>query len=1848
MVETVNSKYFCPRLIDYIVIVGVKNPSSHESVNIPELLRRYPLEDHKDFPLPLDVVFFCQPEGCQSVGHRRLNLRETNSFVFALTEKDTNRVRYGNCINFYRAIESTKPTTTSNRDGGGANEGKEKISTKNGRGRDGNDDEATDRNDDETTTRYQQVDDKCNNDDGDEDDGNSNRGRDGDDTGRRASKQEGKSGISESEKSIKARKRRKSQSSYINSLTSICIISHHPFFSTFRDCLFIVKRSIEYCNERHSKQRATSKYFKRDWVWNLLTCGIPENVDLPQTIFNDLKDIEMLLLRFLSAPVPVPGKTKVEMEFLPRELMNPLVLALPDHTRFSLVDFPLHLPLELLGVDTCLKVLTCILLEHKIILQSRDYNALSMSVMAFVTMIYPLEYMFPVIPLLPTCMKSAEQLLLAPTPYIIGIPASFLMFKRNFRLPNDVWLVDLDSNRVVKPPAADDLPPLPEPETSILANHLKQALHSMSMSPQPLKNLDRLHPDNMNPAEKMSPFSSSPSSTSSSQRIIFGNDVDSVDVATRVAMIRFFNSSSLLANFTEHTRTIKLYPRPVVAFQINSFLQSRPKPSVFLQKFVRTQAVEYFAEWALSPSNVAFLRVQTGVYDPSIVGDKSKWFCHQLDPIVFRCWSDPKTFLFNAFRRDSSAPSKETQSPSPLVEGTSDDSSTDSDGSSSSSYSSLSDFVSEMVNSDIDGNRPVHVVDSSSSGQIFCDPKSVCHPPLTLQLPSSRRTTPTHDTGKGSRRSPPEEGGIGSGRRSASSSPGRSSSTTSSQSIDEDDEGNDDREDGDDDDDEAKSIEFTEESEGGATLRSTPTTLTPSSTSKLNLSPQDPLLVHSSVSPSSIISPQAPQSISASRSPIESESFGNQKPPSELSSTSGIQSDKTATGTSSSGGSSQSRSNTPQHHHKVALADHRPLSAEPSLEKNNSASSSPTLSRTISISSVFSRTGSLAQHTNNNNQSSSGGGTSSSQNLSSSTSPSFLDRFTSDYKEVASLAREAKAVAVGASKSALEATKKEVGNKKLLKNLQALGGPVKEHTKDLWRNSQDRGDEGHSSYGRDSDSTSSVSLISSVSSDFNGFADKTSNMLSGLFGSKASGLAEKMQEKAKGFGPFPKGRKGLVERTSLIKHSNNNRQRRPSEMISKQSESRSTHSENQQFLKEMVNSVLEGEGVGWLKLTRVKKLMEEESYRNLVVSGLNKTLERKVGPDDHIEDVCLSKSVWKGMLKLIGAMIYGLEQSYMHNGLGGMASAFSVLEIAHTHYWAKETTGDESKGESSVATTASVSQSSSPFGSGDNLNKLTVSGTGDLGTPSSDISGTVKITGNLGSVISPEASEASDESSTLANQQLATNKGATLSRLTSIESEVSEAGTETMATSCNASESGSMTVNPTYYIGQRLNQSVCRSTYSDSELDTDLGRQSRAPSIWSSKSSVSTGFRYHGGNLIGSTVPTSDPPRTYLFQGLLGKDRSPLWDKMQFWEDAFLDAVSQERESVGMDQGPGEMMDRYRSLSDIDKKRLEHEEDRLLSTLLYNQTAFMIMMNSDRTEIKRKVRRLLGKCHIGVIYSDEVNSLLEQIENLHGNDVDLKPLASRQMHRQTFTIHMGTDTSGDMLFMEVRDDGLILRSINGTIVERWWYERLVNMTYSPKNKVLCLWRRNGGMTQLHKYHTKKCKELYYCIKNAMERAAAKGAGALPGTELGGEFPVQDMKTGEGGLLQVCMEGVGLLFAYSKFFVRLENIRKCFTQKGGIFVLEEYNPKTRQIIQRKYRSQMADQICYAVLCVFSYIAAGLEQKKSQQHHHGSSSGQTHQIPAYQQHHGIGIRPSLPVDPKDSLGRGRRGFTGPQKR
>ncbi|XP_061378806.1 MAP kinase-activating death domain protein isoform X3 [Danaus plexippus] len=1678
----VQKQQLCPRLVDYLTIVGAKPYTTGKGlapVQAPELLRRYPLTNHDDFPLPLDMVYFCQPEGCVSVGPRRqlahIATRDTTSFVFTLTDKDSGKTRYGICINFYRAMERA-PTPGP----------RERSVLRRESWR-----KSMERSSDSAFSsdyRSSNV-------------APSDSERDCSAGPRLApAPPDSESGGSHSPSPRATRKRQRIRN---HSLTSICLLSHHPFFSTFRECLFILKKLIDACNESSSPRRVgASRQLFRDTVWSVLTGQAYDNT--PTIVVHDVKEIETWILRLLSAPVPVPGKTRLELEVLSPTAHAPLVFALPDHTRFTLVDFPLHLPLELLGVDTCLRVLTLIMLENKVVVQSRDYNALSMSVMALVAMLYPLEYMFPAIPLLPSCMSCAEQLLLAPTPFLIGIPATFLTYKKNFKLPDDIWLVDLDATKLSGPYGNEqDLPPLPEPESSVLKNHLKQAMQVMgtagtgalssltnssaeqaaapllpsrrdsvggaTLKVQPATFREGSHstPESRRVSvgsahtrlSLASPHSPAPQSSPQAQPfnpLIYGNDVDSVDIATRVAMVRFFNSQNILANFMEHTRTLRLYPRPVVAFQINSFLRSRPRSSSFLNKFARTQAVEFLAEWSLTPCNVAFLRVQTGVFDPRQIGDKPKWFADQLQPIRFAVWDDGSSLngALRQLQRQENQPTDESGSDSEAAEST------------SSSYSSLSDFVSEMASSDLSpgGNVQQHVIGETYSAVVqvpmtlssSLDPKTVYSPPSSLIFGEEG-----------------EREGQRDGRESTSPSPSASSSD------------------------------------------------------------------HSDLSDDDIPGTMNRPDITDQPTPVK----------------------KSDTDSGSLGRESDS-STTP-----ATVASRRPRDPDPVRASPHSRprSSNSGVSRQASQTSLLEQFAAQAKELvrETTRQSSQEG------------ILAHMDKLTLHAKKAA---EEASKSVQEASKSALEASKTATAvSKNTFEDLTYVGkstlGDLTKSAKEaaakkglLKGESQDASTSSNAR--RDSTALQTTNLLatthrdffSNISSDLNGLAASTTSMFSDFFGS-AKGKQTKPEPSPNTpmtatFGPFSQGAKGLVQRSPLIRHSS------PAP-VAPPINTRSTNSENQAFLNDLVQHVLEGEGVGWLKLNRLKKLMEDESYRNMVLSKLNRNFNRKTSPNDKVDDVFISKPVWKGMLKVLQAVVHGLEHTYSNFGLGGMASVFQLAEMAHTHYWSKEFAGLEHGGMAGSALSEHY-------------------GRQDYETPLSTPSSRKSSQSDAPVVNYPEQEHGDTQSTTeIFKDMLNQKRNLLFSKLTSFDSD---------AASSECSDSGSITTNRAL--------ADHRASFKSNLSDTDVmflnvgrpGVKGRTGSVFSTKSSV------NGRPMAG--VPTTSPltspetVRTYLFQGLIGKERSNLWDQMQFWEDSFLDAVSQERDMIGMDQGANEMMERYKCLSETERKRLEHEEDRLLSTALYNLTAAMVMLGVEADIIRNKVRRLLAKSHIGLVYSQEVNHLLDVVHNLHGNDISLKALGSRATHRATFTVHE-RDASGALRFLDVRHDGLVLRTTQGTIVERWWYERLVNMTYSPKIRVLCLWRKNGGQTQLHKYYTKKCKALYYCIKEAMEKSGRRQDAA----ELGGEFPVQDCATGEGGLIQVCMEGVGLLFHHSKFFVRLDHIRKCFTQNGGIFVLEEFNPKTRQIIQRKYKSIMADQICYAVLCVFSYFAAGQEQKKA---------------------------------------------------
>ncbi len=342
-------KHFCPRLIDFVIITGCKQPqttsqliakkiaelqqdrkhyedslppefhsekykkqnepppspsttSSNDRASatrlppaqLPELLRRYPLDDHKDFMLPQDVTYFCQPEGCININcssQEKANAhKDSTSFIFTLTEKDSSRVRYGVCINFFRPVEKKYEQQRQN---SRRLRNKEKRSKAAATTSDNDDDE-----------------------------------RDSD----------------EQDNQKKRRNKKASDVKYTHTLTTLCIISHHPFFSIFRECLNILRRIIEACHARSlaskpgtpisanesvnnaagfgkSASSGSLSKSQRDTVWGILTgsSGSISTDQISSLIACEIREIETWILRLLSAPVPVPGKTKLIVSYAENE-----------------------------------------------------------------------------------------------------------------------------------------------------------------------------------------------------------------------------------------------------------------------------------------------------------------------------------------------------------------------------------------------------------------------------------------------------------------------------------------------------------------------------------------------------------------------------------------------------------------------------------------------------------------------------------------------------------------------------------------------------------------------------------------------------------------------------------------------------------------------------------------------------------------------------------------------------------------------------------------------------------------------------------------------------------------------------------------------------------------------------------------------------------------------------------------------------------------------------------------------------------------------------------------------------------------------------------------------------------------------------------------------------------------------------------------------------------------------------------------------------------------------------------------------------------------------------------------
>ncbi|RMZ99493.1 MAP kinase-activating death domain [Brachionus plicatilis] len=1543
-------KYFCARLIDFVIIVGCKQPATpsqliskhleqidaekNQKIQLPELLRRYPFEDHADFVLPQDVIYFCQPEGCTNINcsnqQRADSNRDTTSFIFTLTEKDSARVRYGICINFFRPIEK--------------------------------------KYDKQKKTKTQQLDDSD-----DENSGDSNQ------------------------LNKKKRTKKASEVKYTHTLTSLCIISHHPFFSLFRECLNILRRIIEACHWRALMSKPASpnsisstssgQKLARDTVWGILTgsSGTKSTDQISPLVACEIREIETWILRLLSAPVPVPGKTKLIIDILPNEA--PMLFALPDHTRFNLVDFPLHLPLELLGIDIFIQVYSLILLENKVIFQSSDYNALTMSIMAFVAMLYPLEYMFPVIPLLPRCMNETEQLLMAPTPYIIGVSENFFVYKNNFALPDDIFFNEQNTNS---------------------------------------------NKENM---------------CASFNQLIYGNDVDSVDVATRITMVQFLNSKNILGHFNEHTRILRLYPRPVVAFQYNSFIRSRPVKSSFIIKLAKTQAVEFLAEWSLCPSNVAYLRIQTGIYDPSLIGDKPKWYCRYLTPIQFKTYEEKST-LAAAIQYLNQ---ENTKSRSQSEEET--DENVESECSRYSSNSSISmsgdielgiletkDFVDDYQppQAFTSAGKPIGMFPKNQAKTMCVDIETVYSPPVNADFKDLIDRSPS----------------VVSSNADTSSM----TSSASSSSI-------------------GNHNELAEDYEENLFTENQIWNQDDENSSKTNpiLSNKYKTLTSSDSKSSSAT--MTPVSKNFPKSPFDAE-ISQQKP------------------THRTNSSSSTNTVTARNLNQI------PLQTPKASSKKQS-------------------------------------------------SFMFITQFSDDLiHDVASKARTLSAKKFGNILRDDSRDKAEINNlRKSLSNL-----------------------------------PSSLSNLGAKYVDGNNNTAKTSDSISNI---------------------------KEIDSHNSLPHS------QTSELVN----------ENQQFLKEQLANVFEGQGVGWLKINRIKRLMEDENNRNFVLSRLNTQLDKKLSNDEeHIEDVKVTKAVFKGMTKLLNAIIAGLEQTYANNGLGGMASAFQLLEIAHTHYWVH---GSELLGKSNSLDGGSPmsEKSSSPFDSKENLsltssqtstsnngtNKMHQSINSDQNNHQFNMQSTGSIVAQLGTLWNN--SKLNNITKSIANNSTNSDKKSAFDSAQYTKSP--------FTTKSIVNKVSSMSHHPLIHPDDQKQKDQA-SKLAHKQLDEIHGSELKRPyklftgnqnendkTISSPNSKDDISAQQHRSSLKSKINHHSINPQPSQSTGMAESKaqilkNSPSTSSISQLSSKCSKSISGESSLNTVPLAKSKLSAGFRySKKVISQVQVQsqtstgtHNSNMEIKTYLFETIVSNPRISKD--EIRRKIRRMLGKCHIGLSMSQQVNELLDCIEYLGGNDVDLRPAGSRLMQKQTFAVHLGTDNKGEMLFMEVCDDCMILRSVKGEICQRWWFEKLVNMTYCPKTKVLCLWCKSNGETQLTKFYTKKCRDLYFSIKEAMEKAVSRLNSTLASSnispnisELGGEFPISNLKNTENGFLEISMEGIGIKFEDNKEFIELKRVRKCTTQKDDIFVLEEFDPKIKQIVIRKYKSTMASLAIFAFHRVISVLITKMQ-------------------------------------------------------
>ncbi|CAH8587523.1 unnamed protein product [Schistosoma curassoni] len=1643
----------CPRLIDYFVLVGSRLPGNAYSVQSPEILCRFPPTNHKDFPLPTDVSFFCQPEGCINTSSNTFPIKSLDNnldgiksmtFLFSLTDKDSSKTRYGICTNFFRPVNlrSVSKTTYPN-------------------GREG--------------THFSDVSGNgpvpCSNE-------------------------------SIPDKSLPSGKLKNTNNVY--SLTSICLITHYPFATTFArlvQCVHVILKKLHKLSKPSCVESPD--------IWDVLTSNITLSCSYP--VVESTRQFQCWILRLLSAPAPIPGCTCVYLSVQPQTLGSPLCFALPDQSRLPLVDFPVNLPFEIMGIRKTFRLIMCLLLEQKVVLQSSDYNKLSLTILSLVALLYPLQYMFPVIPLLPACMPDAEQLLLAPTPYLIGVPTAFYTARKIFRMPKDVWLADLDTRELSYPMVVDEIPELPEIESNILINHLKKLLHEFSSSPHIDLDLDD--------SSKHWPVSVARTTAfelSKFDPLLYTLTKDSVDVGIRVSMILFFNTNNILGGFTNHIRTLRLFPRPVVAFQYESFMKSRPKPCLFTSMLAKTQAVEYFAESSICALNEAYQRICSGVYSTELIGDKLYWYKNQLKPVYFDCCdklidyatvtatntpisnqSSPKLklslsnsnqlMLFQAFelakriinRRCSGDISTEI-----------DTDSINNDTNNLSNDAQTNDFIGmfKTYSDDSDSNHSYETIVSNRT--ISKEMEDCISVQANKPLPDCLTEFYT----------PPTELVYS-----------KEPSTTRC----------------------SLSLENAESTLSNFWSQSTLITSDPR-----NINEQ---LINTNTGIQSLGVPNSESGTLTRSSSISSRRSTNDTLHlvSRLSSSifvgNGNDSKKSSTVTSNNFGDDNLSWDTSvtllfgdllksNRLRSLAFKD-VPLSAlqihKKRLENERTIID---LSKSIKqgrIPNIFSRNqiNTLLQDENYRNLLIAR----INDNLSKDVLPNQLHiddvpiQQWDQYKAI------------------------------LWTLKQMINGLEYSFRPDIVFSTTNQ-------YDRITRDKSPSSNIPNPLSNTSWLSYSTGILKSG-------GLASAfmlMEVAHTHFYRLP-NRTGHIDNNHDEKFFWNSMPTTPTTELRSPIPARRLVGNDISSVRYQNNQLDLSDCESYSRKGSKLELFRghgRHQFTNVIVTMSEPSSDRE--DNEQIQSKPIFKSDSTDIIK--------------HN-IQPLNNANNTINVGHTGSCITVNRNNEcEKFDKLFASDAKLHES---------ISKLKPHRDNENGVNDDDIPPDYV----------PELPNRKSQRS-FGYRYYQSHLILTDPSITSSSSD--DTGDQT---TCTIFTSSPNTCTPPAVYRPDLKFHF-NDTESENE-DIDNKHQQQIEIEQRRKQS-----ECHMCKLT-LLIPTPPPPNsssvmtvspskmkkvpwTYLFEDIFDTEwhKSKILGNLQFWEDSFLDTVAQERDILGMDFRPKELLLKYQNASLLKRKQMELEEDCLLVNIMHNMIAFMLMANVDRISIRKKLQRLLAKSHTGLHYSRKINDLLNSLNYLNGNDIDLNVAQSRFIVQRSHEAYRGSDESGELIFLEVCSDYLLIRNLSGRILERLWYDQVINLTYRSHTHILCITRQIFDHSQMDLFYTRKSRLVYQQIKESMKNISVEASHGILNGDLNGEINATNLDNNQPGTISILPDGFVIKFGDEQKFIKLHNIKRCCTIKSEIFTIDVYDQEKKAMITYRFQTDMTTHLFQNFVSLFS--------------------------------------------------------------